>query len=145
MRFLFDIFRKKRPTRLDGALEQADLAIERFRLAAEATTPPHSRLFWDLAAASVELRAQVVADPSSINAMRRFLFFYLPKMGELCLRWAQLAHENPLRVPNDTALGDFRSYLKMIRTAKDACLSRRYDDLHLTMDAFDDKLQRLSI
>lgn len=145
MRFLLNLFRRKRVTRRDLAFERMDLAIEQFRLAAEMMPPPHSRLFWDLAAAGAELRTQIVSDSASVNSLRYVLLFYMPKMSELCLRWARISQSNPLPVPDDAALEDFRDYLDMIRTAKGACLTRRYEDPHLTMDAFDQQIQRLSL
>lgn len=144
VRFISKLFRRERAGGLDYALERMDVAIERFRLAAEMTDQPHARLFWDLAAAGAELRAEVAADPAGAASMRRFLFFHIPKMSELCFRWAQIAQADPLRRPDESALEDFRSYLRMIRAAKEACASRRYDDLHLTMEALDDQLRRLS-
>lgn len=122
-----------------------DAAIEGFRQAAEMTARPHARLFWDLAAAGAALRAEVASDPVGAGEMRRFLFFYMPKMSEICFRWARIAGADPLTPPDETALADFRAYLDMIRAAKAACVSRRYDDLHLTMEAFDEQLRRLSI
>lgn len=145
MNFLANIFRRKRKTRLEAALEHMDGATERFRIAAEMSVQPHARLFWDLAAASVGLRAQVVSDPGCISSLRRIIFFYLPTMSDLCHRWARLSQADPLRPPDETAIADFRGYLELIQVASDACRMRHYDDLHLTMEAFDEQLQRLSV
>ncbi|MBK4216913.1 hypothetical protein JJJ17_13320 [Paracoccus caeni] len=132
-------------TRLDNALASIDGATEQFRLSAEMTVQPHARLFWDLAAAAFDLRAQVERNPGNITAMRRFLLFYLPTMAELCLRWARLSHADPLRPPDETAIADFRNWLDITRAAAEACRARSHDDLRLTMEALDDQLQRLSI
>lgn len=144
LRLISWIFRKRQTSRLEQVLRQLDQAIERFRTAAEMTVHPHSRLFWDLAAASVELRSQIVTAPENIGSLRRFLFFFLPKMSELCCRWAQIAHAEPLQAADETAIRDFQGYLAIIRTATDASRSRRYDDLHLSMEAFDEQLRRRS-
>lgn len=145
MNFLANIFRRKRKTRLETALEHVDGAAERFRLAAEMSVQPQARLFWDLAAASTDLRAQIASDPGCIGSLRRIIFFYLPTMSDLCHRWAQLSRTDPFRPPDETALADFRGYLELIRAAGAACRTRSYDDLHLTMEAFDEQLRRLSI
>lgn len=139
------MFRRKRTGGLRYALERMDAATEQFRMAAEMTAQPQARLFWDLAAASVELRAQVAAEPGVGGSLRRFLFFHMPKMSELCLRWARISQADPLRAPDDSAIEAFRGYLGMIRAARDACVSRRYDELDLNMEAFDEQLRRLSI
>lgn len=145
MRLISRMFRKKQTTRLDLALQQADLATSRFRSAAEMTTTPYSRLFWDLAAASVELRSLIEREPQTISSLRRFLFFYLPKMSELCLRWAQISHTEPLQPADATPIRDFQDYLTIIRSATDAGRRQNYANLHLGIKVLDEQLERLSL
>ncbi len=141
MSWIKRLFGKAPVSRTDHAVAKIDSAAEQFREAAEAALPPQARLFWDLAAVSADLRAQVLQDPSTITPLRRLIFFYLPKMAQLSQRWAQLAKANPLEETDAEALAGFQSYLIVLRRAHAACLSRQYDDLSLAMDTLETQLK----
>jgi hypothetical protein len=143
MKWLSRLFRRSATSRLDLALAKLDSSTERFRLTAETLAPAQARLFWDLAAAGADLRGEIEADPALIAPLRRIIFFYLPKMSELCARWAALASRDPLTPPNAAALDEFQGYLNVLSAAVEGCRSRRQDALTQVMAVFDEQLKQI--
>lgn len=141
-RFLRPFLSKPKPDRLAQALERLDTSAEAFRRAAETCGPPQSQLFWRLAGATADLRQRIQADPAQITPLRKLIFFFIPKMSDLCGRWAGLAAMHPLAAPDPRALDDFQSYLSLIRAAEQSCLSQQYDGLHASMAAMEQQLAR---
>ena len=87
--------RKTNLSRLERAQNRIDQGAEQFRQAAEALPAAQARVFWDLAAASTNLRNEIARAPDMITPLRKIIFFYLPKMAELSLRWARLSAQDP--------------------------------------------------
>ncbi|MBT56334.1 MAG: hypothetical protein CMF72_23425 [Mameliella sp.] len=141
-RFLRPLLSKPKQDRLAQAIERLDTSAETFRRAAEACGPPHSQLFWQLAGATADLRTRIEADPPQITPLRKLIFFFIPKMAELCTRWTGLAAMNPLTAPDPRALDDFQSYLSLIRAAEQSCLSQQYDGLHASMATMEQQMAR---
>lgn len=141
-RFLKSMFSKAAHSRLDHAVDRLEHSAEAFRVAAEKCPPPQSKLFWQMAGAVSELRNRIAADPSQITPLRKLIFYFIPKMAELCGRWAGLAAMNPLKVDDPRALLEFQEYLTLIRSAEQACLSRQYNDLHASMKTMEQQLGR---
>lgn len=142
LRFLKNIFAKPAQGRLAQALNRLDRSAEGFRLAAEKSGPPHAQLFWQLAGATSDLRNRIEADPAQITPLRKLIAYFIPKMSELCLRWARLAALNPLETADPAALAEFQGYLSLIQSAGQACLSRQYGDLHASMKTMEHQMQR---
>ncbi|WP_323770604.1 hypothetical protein [Antarctobacter sp.] len=140
--FLKSVLAKPKQSRLAQALTRIDTAAEAFRSAAETCGPPQSQLFWRLAGATSDLRNRIMADPAQITPLRKLIFFFIPKMSELCTRWARLAASNPLEAPDHRALEEFQSYLALIRAAEQSCLSQQYGDLHASMETMEQQLDR---
>ncbi|MBL3553942.1 hypothetical protein [Rhodovulum sulfidophilum] len=120
------------------------MSAERFRLAAEALPAPQARIFWDLAAASTRLRDEISKAPDLITPSRRLVFFYLPKMSELSLRWARLAARDPFKPGTPADQADFQAYLDILQGAVSSCRARRDDELAQSMEAFRIQLERLA-
>ncbi|ARC90786.1 hypothetical protein B5V46_19120 (plasmid) [Rhodovulum sp. MB263] len=136
-------FRKPRISHLETAPTCIEMSAERFRLAAEALPAAQAHLFWDLAAASTRLRDEIAKTPELITPPRRLVFFHLPKMSELGLRWAQFAARDPFEPGTPADQADFRVYLDILQAAVASCQARRTDALAQSMKAFRVQLGRL--
>lgn len=128
--------------RKDKAMTQLDTAAESFRRAAEACGAPQSQVFWHLAGATSELRNRIAVAPDQITPLRKLIFHFIPRMSEICLRWARIAAANPLVGPDTKALEEFGAYLALIRYAEQSCLTKRYDALHLSMQVMEGQMKR---
>jgi len=143
MNWFFRVFRKTNVSRLERAQNRIDQGAEQFRQAAEALPAAQARVFWDLAAASTNLRNEVARAPDMITPLRKIIFFYLPKMAELSLRWARLSAQDPFTEVGAADQQEFHSYLSILENALSVCKMRRHDELERVMAAFQTQLRRL--
>ena len=143
MDWFFRLFRKTNTSRLERAQDRISQGAEQFRQAAEALPATQARVFWDLAAVSINLRNEIARAPDMISPLRKIIFFYLPKMAELSLRWARLSAQDPFADLDTADQEEFRGYLSILQSAVTFCEARRHDDLEQTMAVFQTQLRRL--